>query len=118
MAHEPLVVVETPEFSVTYVLALEDDADSVEDVDAIIRSHDGKEWSATLKTPARIAEMLDRYAVTGECAGGLYLQVPDLVIVREGGLDAMTRALVDLFGEYGMDTHVLPRLADDEDEDA
>ncbi|MFC9508787.1 hypothetical protein [Streptomyces sp. NPDC057002] len=67
-------------------------------------------------TPRKIAEVVDRWSTTGECADGLYLQIPDLVIVREGGLDAMTRALVDLFGAFGMETNVLPRVAADEDD--
>ncbi|MFK0158254.1 hypothetical protein ACIQVL_18365 [Streptomyces sp. NPDC090499] len=117
MALEPLVTVETADFSVTYVLALDDDADTVEDVDAVVRARDGKGWTATFMTPRKIAEVLDDRAGTGECADGPYLRIPDLVIVREGGLDAMTRALVDLFGTYGMDTGVLPRFEADEDED-
>ncbi|MFI7021016.1 hypothetical protein [Streptomyces sp. NPDC050164] len=117
MAHEPLVTVETADFSVTYILGLDDDAETVEDVDAIIRARDGKGWTASFMTPRKIAEVMDRWSTTGECADGLYLQIPDLVIVREGGLDAMTRALVDLFSEYGMDTNVLPRIADDEDDE-
>ncbi|RPF36344.1 hypothetical protein [Streptomyces sp. TLI_185] len=118
MAHEPLVTVETADFSVTYVLALDDDPETVEDVDAIIRARDSKKgWTATCMTPRMIAEEMDHRSTTGECAGGLYLRIPDIVIVREGGLDAMTRALVDLFGRYGMDTDVLPCFEDDEDED-
>lgn len=121
MAHEPLVTVETADFSVTYVLGLDDDADTAEDIDAIISTPDGrKRWTASFMTPRKIAEVMDRWSTTGECAGGLYLRIPDLVIIREGGLDAMTRALVDLFGEFGMDTNVLPCFEhddDDEDED-
>ncbi|MGR4848730.1 hypothetical protein [Streptomyces sp. LARHCF252] len=117
MAHEPLVTVETADFSVTYVLALDDDADTVEDVDAVIRARGGKGWTATFMTLRKIAEGMDDRSTTGECADGLYLRIPDLVIVREGGLDAMTRALVDLFGEYGMDTDVLPRFDDDEEDE-
>ncbi|MER6267883.1 hypothetical protein [Streptomyces sp900105755] len=117
MAHEPLVTMETADFSVTYVLALDDDADTVEDVDAVIRARDGKGWTATLMTPRKVAGVMDHRSATGEYADGLYLRIPDLVIVREGGLDAMTRALVDLFGTYGMDTDVLPRFEADDDED-
>ncbi|MFE5032003.1 hypothetical protein [Streptomyces sp. NPDC056683] len=117
MAHEPLVTMETAGFSVTYVLALDDDADTVEDVDAVIRARDGRGWTATLMTPRKIADVMDHRSATGEYADGPYLRIPDLVIVREGGLDAMTRALVDLFGTYGMDTDVLPRFEADEDED-
>ncbi|GAA3851067.1 hypothetical protein GCM10023084_01640 [Streptomyces lacrimifluminis] len=116
MVHNPLVTVETADFSVTYILGLDDDVDTVEDIDAVIRASDGKRWSASFMTPRKIAEVMDRHSSTGECANGLYLQIPDLMIVREGGLDAMTRALVDLFGEYGMDTSVLPRLTDDVDD--
>ncbi|WP_331453687.1 hypothetical protein [Streptomyces sp. SS162] len=113
MAHEPLVTVETTDFSVTYVLALDDDANTVEDVDAVVRG-DGNVWTATFMTPRKIAEAMDDRTGTGACAGGPHLRIPDLVIVREGGLEAMTRALVDLFAEYGMDTDVLPRFEDEE----
>ena len=56
MAHEPLVTVETADFSVAPVLALDDDADTVEGVDAVIRAPDGKGWPATFVTPRKIAE--------------------------------------------------------------
>ncbi|GAA2477928.1 hypothetical protein GCM10010276_12760 [Streptomyces longisporus] len=42
-------------------------------------------------------------------------ETPTGFTFHEGGLDAMTRALVDLFGELGMDTNVLPRFDHDED---
>ncbi len=116
MAHNPLVVVETADFSVTYILALEDDADTVEDIDAIIRAPGGKGWTVTLMTPRKIVEVMDRCSTTGEYAGGLYVHIPDLMIVREGGLDAMTRALVDLFAKFGMDTDVLPSFDEEEDD--
>lgn len=32
------------------------------------------------------------------------------MIVREPGVEAMTRALVGIFDEYGMNTEVLPRF--------
>ncbi|MET9762207.1 hypothetical protein ABZ016_24645 [Streptomyces sp. NPDC006372] len=66
-------------------------------------------------TPRKIVEVMDRCSTTGGYAGGLYVHIPDLMIVREGGLDAMTRALADLFGKYGMDTDVLPSFYDEED---
>ncbi|MEQ8142612.1 hypothetical protein [Streptomyces sp. OP7] len=116
MAHEPLVTVETADFSVTYVLALDDDPDTVEDVDAVVRARGGKGWTATLMTPRKIAEVLDERAVTGESANGPHLRIPDLVVVREGGLDTMTGALVDLFSKHGMDTEFLPSFHDEEDE--
>ncbi|MGW3990732.1 hypothetical protein [Streptomyces sp. NPDC004830] len=112
MAHEPLVTVETADFSITYVLALDDDAGTVEDVDAVITTGDGTGWTATLMTARKIAEVLDERSSTG---GDPCLRIPDLVVVRSGGLPAMTAALVDLFGRHGLDTDVLPRFVDDED---
>ncbi|MFE1261193.1 hypothetical protein ACFW5X_11770 [Streptomyces albogriseolus] len=114
MAHEPLVTVETADFSVTYVLALDDDPDTVEDVDAVIHARDGKGWTATFMTPRKIVEMLAEQAVAGESVNGPHLRIPDLVVVPAGGLDAMTKALVDLFDEYGMNTEVLPSFHDEE----
>ncbi|MDH3038473.1 hypothetical protein [Streptomyces sp. TRM75561] len=116
MAHEPLVTVETADFSVTYVLTLDDDADTVEDVDAVVRARGGKGWTATLMTPRKIAKVLDERAATGGTANGPHLRIPDLVVVREGGLDAMTGALVDFFGKHGMDTEFLPSFYDEEND--
>ncbi|MEV5417762.1 MULTISPECIES: hypothetical protein [Streptomyces] len=111
------MTVETADFSVTYVLALDDDPDTVEDVDAVVRAPGGNGWTATLMTPRKIAEVLDERAVTGESADGPHLRIPDLVVVREGGLEAMTRALVGLFCKRGMNTEVLPSFYDEEDDE-
>ncbi|MET8748754.1 hypothetical protein ABZW32_01520 [Streptomyces sp. NPDC004667] len=102
----------TSRFTITYFLGLEEDPLTVENTDAIVTAPDGTRWSATLLTHREIAKVMDRWATTGECADGSYFQVQDLVIVREPGVDAMTRALVDIFEEYGMETRVLPRLDD------
>ncbi|EFL17715.1 hypothetical protein [Streptomyces sp. C] len=112
MDDDPFHIVDTARFSVTYVLGDDDRPETVENTDAIITAPDGKQWSATLLTLAEIARIMDRWSATGECADGSYLQVRDLVVVREPGVEAMTRALVDIFDEYGMDTRVLPRLDD------
>ncbi|MFJ3169790.1 hypothetical protein ACIPJK_03295 [Streptomyces roseus] len=112
MADHPFHVVETARFTITYILGLDDDPLTVENTDALVETPDGTRWSATLLTHREIARVMDRWATTGECADGSYFQVKDLVIVREPGVDSMTRALVDIFEEYGMDTEVLPRFRD------
>ncbi|MFD7624561.1 hypothetical protein ACFV7Q_00695 [Streptomyces sp. NPDC059851] len=112
MPDDPFHVVQTDRFSVTYILGLDDDPDTVENTDAIVTAPDGTRWSATFLTHSEIAKVMDRWSATGECADGSYFQVQDLVIVREPGVDAMTRALVDIFDEYGMNTEVLPKLPD------
>ncbi|MFE9635329.1 hypothetical protein [Streptomyces sp. NPDC006463] len=110
MAEDPLHIVETPRFSITYILGSEDDPLTVENTDAIVTAPDGTRWSATLLTLDEVARVMDSWTTTGECADGSYLQVKDLVIVREPGVEAMTRALVGIFDEYGMNTEVLPRF--------
>ncbi|MCX4958025.1 hypothetical protein [Streptomyces virginiae] len=112
MPDNPFHIVETPRFTVTYVLGLEDDPLTVENTDAIVTAPDGTRWSATLLTHREIGRVMDRWSVSGECAGGSYFQVQDLVIVRDPGVGSMTKALADIFEEYGMDTDVLPRLRD------
>jgi hypothetical protein len=44
---------------------------------------------------------MDRWAGTGENRSGQYFQCPDLVIVREGGISAMTLALEGIFVDGG-----------------
>ncbi|MFF7075099.1 hypothetical protein [Streptomyces lavendulae] len=107
---EPLHTVETDRFSITYILGAEDDPRTVKNTDAIVTAPDGTRWSATLLTLDEVARVMDVWSTTGECADGSYFQVKDLVIVREPGMDSMTRALVDIFDEYGMNTEVLPRF--------
>ncbi|RSS58420.1 hypothetical protein EF912_10560 [Streptomyces sp. WAC07061] len=109
---------QTPGFSVTYILGVDDDPDSVEDVDAIVTAPDGSRRTASLMTHGRIGEVMRRRVQTGESAHGLYLRVPDLVIMREGGLAAATKALTDLFDVYGLDSDILPHCEPDDDIDA
>ncbi|MCY0957561.1 hypothetical protein [Streptomyces sp. H27-H5] len=110
MADSPFHLVETSRFTITYILGLDDDPLTIENTDAIVTAPDGTRWSATLLTRREIDRVMDRWVTSGECAHGSYLQVQDLVIVRDPGMDSMTRALVDIFEEYGMDTDVLPKL--------
>ncbi|MER6714128.1 MULTISPECIES: hypothetical protein [unclassified Streptomyces] len=118
MESSPYRTVRTPRLSIRFTLGAEDDPHTVEDADAVITAPNGNRWTATLMTPARIATVMERWSGTGECLGGQYFQVRDLVIVREGGLDSMVSALEDIFRDYGTDTDVLPRLPhDDEDEE-
>ncbi|MEU3374744.1 hypothetical protein ACFYM2_32320 [Streptomyces sp. NPDC006711] len=93
-----------------FSISEDEDPGSIADVDAIITAKDGTRWSATLMTVERITSLMDRWSTTGESLSGAYFQVRDLVIVRNGGIDAMALALEDIFREYGLATHVLPQL--------
>ncbi|WP_330290606.1 hypothetical protein [Streptomyces sp. NBC_00576] len=116
--HRTVKNVGTAKLEVLFFLGDGDDLSSVDNVDAVITAPDGMRWSATLLTRSAIDSVMDHWASTGECLGGQYFQVRDLVIVREAGLDSMARALGDIFDEYGLDTDVLPKLGPvDEEED-
>ncbi|MFF4369759.1 hypothetical protein [Streptomyces sp. NPDC001594] len=118
MADDPFVVVQTRGFSVTYTLGIDDTADSVEDVDAVVTAPDGSRRTASLMTHRRLEEIMRRRLQTGESAHGLYLRIPDLIIMREGGLEAATEALIDLFEIYGLDSDILPHCAPDKEIEA
>ncbi|MDX2542739.1 hypothetical protein ACOT81_17895 [Streptomyces sp. WI04-05B] len=117
--HRTVRNVGASDLEIRFFLGDGDDPASVDNVDAVITAPDGMRWSATLLTRSAIDSVMDRWATTGECLGGQYFQVRDLVLVREPGLDSMARALGDIFDEYGLDTNVLPKLgpADDEEEE-
>ncbi|MDX3454413.1 hypothetical protein PV396_21105 [Streptomyces sp. ME02-8801-2C] len=116
---DPYWTVRTAKLSLRFLIGDGDSPETVDNVDAVITGPDGTRWSATLLTRSAIDSVMGRWATTGECLGGQYFQVQDLVIVREPGVDAMVRALEDIFDEYGLDTDVLPKLGplDDEDDD-
>jgi hypothetical protein len=79
-----------------FMLGAEDDPASVEDVDAVITLDDSTRWSATFLTLDAIARILDRWKASGERLGGSYFSCPDLLIVRSGGIPAMTDVLDEL----------------------
>lgn len=118
MADNPFVVVQAPGFAVTYILGVDDTADSVEDVDAVVTAPDGSRRTVSLMTHRMLGEVMRRRVQTGESAHGLYIRIPDLVIMREGGLEAATKALIDLFDVYGLDSDILPHCEPDDDIDA
>ena len=72
------------------------DPDSVENTDAVIEMPDGRRWGATLITVREVERILARWRSSGEAAGGLYLRVPDLVLMSGPGLEQMAAALADL----------------------
>lgn len=74
--------------------------DEVDDnADAEIVLEDGSVVLATLVTQANIATLLSRWRETGECGGGSYLRVPDMIVVEtlapEAIIDAATALASD-----------------------
>jgi hypothetical protein len=42
---------------------------------------------------------MKRWATTGECLGGSYLRVPDLIVVNRGGVDGMVAVLDSILAD-------------------
>jgi hypothetical protein len=101
MDSSPFPVVRKAQFEAVFMLGAGELAETVENVDAEITASDGTRWSATFMTLSEIARVMDRWAGTGENRSGQYFQCPDLVIVREGGISAMTLALEGIFEDGG-----------------
>ncbi|MFE7963554.1 hypothetical protein ACFU0X_10935, partial [Streptomyces cellulosae] len=49
--------------------------DTVEDVDAVVRTRDGKGWTASSMTPRKIAEVLEARAAGGASGDGPHLRI-------------------------------------------
>lgn len=94
-------VVRTTHFTARFLLGADDQAATVENVDAHITASDGTKWSATFMTPEEISRILDRWTDTGEYLSGHYFRCPDLVIVRRKGVPSMVTALEDIFSDGG-----------------
>lgn len=81
---------------VEFLLADGEDPDGVENVDAVVEMPDGSRWGATLITVNEIERILARWSSSGESAGGLYLRVPDLIVMSGPGIEQMVAAMADV----------------------
>ncbi len=88
-------------YSALFILGADDDAETVQDADAELHMADGTRWSATMLTTRAIDECLSRWRENGQYDGGAFFQCRDLVIVPEGGVPAMLRALNAIVQEGG-----------------
>lgn len=66
------------------------------DVEAV--SPFGARYTATVATLGQLREIMDRWQTTGECLGGRYLWVSELIVVRDlstQGIAAVVRDLIE-----------------------
>ena len=73
-----------------------EDPDSIDNVDAAIEMPDGSRWGATMLTVREVERILARHSSSGESAGGLYLRVPDLILMSAPGVERMVVAILDV----------------------
>jgi hypothetical protein len=76
-----------------FMLGAEDDPELVENVDVEVIMSDGSRWAATFISLMEIGRIMERWEITGEHLAGAYLRVPDLIVVKRGGLDNMVELL-------------------------
>jgi hypothetical protein len=93
MADDPVVTVQLNGAEALFMLGAQDDARHVENVDVEVVLDDGSRWSATFLSVAEIGRLMKRWEATGEYLDGAYLRVPDLIVVRHGGVEGMVAVL-------------------------
>ena len=77
------------------VRGLEDD-NSIANVDVELIDAYGARWSATVLTIAEIQRLMRLYRESGECMGGAYFRVADLLVLDEPSLASLVAVVEDL----------------------
>lgn len=72
------------------------DDGTVTNADVELVDADGKRRSATVMTHAEVGRLMETWRLSGECQSGAFLRVPDLIIVRDSGRDAVTQVFAEL----------------------
>jgi hypothetical protein len=90
----------------------DEDLDAVCNIDVEVRLTDGSRWNATVCTVAEVQRLMEKWARTGEEAGGRYFWCSDGLIVREAGIANMTEAIGSAL-DQGDFERILQRLDDE-----
>nr|WSX78563.1 hypothetical protein OH826_34760 [Streptomyces sp. NBC_00899] len=106
---EPWYRVRTDRFVASFLPSAGEDLDAVCNVDVEVRLTDGSRWSATVFTVAEVQRLMERWAQTGEEAGGRYFWCSDGLIVRKAGVADMTEAINGALDEGDFE-QILQRL--------
>ncbi|MEU0941597.1 hypothetical protein ABZ379_02220 [Streptomyces canus] len=97
----------------SYLPDVDEALEDVRDVDVEVRlTADGSRWSATVFTLAEVERVMEKGARTGEDLDGRFFWCSDGLIVRDPGVDNMTRVLVGLLDTGDVEC-ILQRLDDD-----
>lgn len=112
---EPYFTHEEDDFRVDVLVGM-DNPRTVDDADVEVRLlPSGARYSASVMTLDVIRRIMDHQASSGESLNGRYLLIPDLLILRRGGVEEIVDVVRDLVRDENVDG-VLPRLRDDEDD--
>jgi len=83
---------------VRLLLGADDDPSTVENCDGFVEL-DGVVRSFTVLTLAEVGRLLGEWETPSEDISGAHLRVPDLIILRSGGVDSIVAAVVACVGE-------------------
>ncbi|RMB81843.1 hypothetical protein CTZ28_32750 [Streptomyces shenzhenensis] len=95
-----------------FMVALGQRPEEASNLDLVLTLEDGSRWSATVLTLAEVDAIWKRWERTGECFSGRYFNCPDLLLVREAGIDSICEVLEDVLATGGPEG-VLVRLEGD-----
>lgn len=112
MASDSIVQRAVGNASALFMIALNQEPGEASNLDLILTLQDGSRWSATALTLEEVASIWRRWEVTGECFNGRYLTCPDLLLLKEPGIDSICEVLEDILATGGPEG-VLVRLEDD-----
>jgi hypothetical protein len=76
-----------------------EDPNTVENIDGFISLDDGTTRTFTALTLAEVDRAMKKWEHSGECLAGGYFQVPDLIIIRVGGIKNVLAAVEDAADE-------------------
>jgi hypothetical protein len=85
------------------------DDGTVTNADVELTDSNGQRWSATVMTLAEVDRLMTAWESSGECLGGAFFRVPDLLIVREPDRRAVVRLFTELHrtGEHRQEMNPL-----------
>jgi hypothetical protein len=84
-----------------FMIALGQRPEEASNLDLVLTLADGSRWSATVLTLAEIDSIWRRWEITGECFSGRYFNCPDLLLVKEAGIDNICEVLKDILATGG-----------------
>lgn len=93
------------------ILGAEDDG-TVVNADVELTEPDGRRWSATVLTLAEVERLMSAWASSGDCQGGAFFRVPDLIILRDPERESVVRVFSELHrtGEHRSEMSTLHNL--------
>ncbi|MEU3512948.1 hypothetical protein ABZ733_34860 [Streptomyces longwoodensis] len=102
-------------YEICFLPGADEPLDEVTSLDLWVTFPDGQRWSATVFTLDEARRLMDRWQDTGECLGGRYFFGWDDLIVRDPGIEAMTRVIDELV-RSGSCTSAMRPLGPEDDE--